>query len=83
MSKNKKYIFTFLFTVLVLFCLWAYNGKLNKITELNQELKQEKEKYEELEIEYSGCKGEIFHKNKLLEMEKQKNNRVINKDSIG
>jgi len=53
------------------------------VSELEKELIDQKEKYEELDYEYNTCKGEIYHKIKLLEMLNAKYNRdVVKKDTL-
>lgn len=76
MSKNGRYFFSFTLVILVFLFLWMYNDQKNQIADLKSKLKDKEEAIQKMEEEYQACKGEIFHKNKLLEMEKSKVNRL-------
>lgn len=76
MSKNKRYIYTFIFTLIIFGFLWMYNLKSQSIKDLESELEKKEQEFKALQEEYAACKGEIFHKSKLLEMEKSKNNML-------
>ena len=76
MSKNRRYIFSFVFTLLVLGFLWLYNQKNTEIGQLKEETFELKQELDEVKSEYQACKGEIYHKQKLLEMEKRKANQL-------
>jgi predicted Holliday junction resolvase-like endonuclease len=83
MSKNRRYIFTFVFTLIVFAFLWMFNSRNNEISHLKEELNSKDSEIEQLQMEYDACKGEIYHKSKLLEMEKSKVNQLISKkDSL-
>ncbi|MEZ4937911.1 MAG: hypothetical protein R2799_10015 [Crocinitomicaceae bacterium] len=84
MSKKVRYIFTFGLTGLIFVFLWIYSQQKNKITKLESEVKSKENQIQHLEDEYQACKGAIYHKNKLLEMEKRKVNQLheVSKDSI-
>lgn len=72
----------FILTLIVFGFLWMYNSKNNHITELENELQLEKEKFQKLDADFAACKGEIFHKGKLLEMQNQTILQLIdNQDS--
>lgn len=53
-----------------------YNDQKNQIQKLENQIEEKDVKIKVLESEYQACKGEIFHKNKLLEMEKRKTNKA-------
>ena len=76
MNKNRRYIFTFIFTLLIFSFLWMYNVKNQRVTELKNDLEKKQKEIEEVQYQLDACKGENFHKNKLLEMEKSKVNRM-------
>lgn len=79
MSKNKRFLFSFIFTLIVFAFLWMYSQKNNQIADLKTELDDAQQELEEVKGEYQACKGEIFHKQKLLEMEKSKSNQLQQK----
>lgn len=72
-----------MFICLVFLFLWIFTSKKNQISQLESDLETQKLKYEKLDEEYNACKGEIFHKGKLLDMQIKKYNRdLLLKDSL-
>lgn len=76
MSKNRRYIYSFVITLLILGCLWIYNQKNNEVRSLKTDLDEANQKLEEVKAEMQACKGELFHRQKLLDMERAKVNRI-------
>ena len=79
MSKNTRFLFSFIFTLVVFAFLWMYSQKNNQIEDLKSELEESQKKLEVIDSEYQACKGENFHKQKLLDMEKRKSNQLEQK----
>lgn len=74
-KKNRRYIYSFVFTLIVFCLLWVFNAQKNEIKSLENQLIEKNDSINLIQIELDACKGEIYHKNKLIEMEKSKFNR--------